>query len=294
MNPRPTIFVGSSSEGLKYAKALQVNLDVSCEVVVWSQGVFGLSGGTLDELVERLRTVDFSVLVVTPDDTIDSRGKVQPSPRDNVLLELGICIGMLGRERTFLVHDRSHEIKLPTDLAGVTKASFQPHSDGNASASIGAASTLIEQRITELGERPKYGIAGVIDEGTQFRVIADLLGPVANNFLIQMYEGSQSLVRERTSSILNLGNLWYGIQVSNTRSSSGRFSVDQLCEKLPDAGLLSQDLKFNVGLTERGKSFVQWMIRQGYKAPSFITPLGQWGELSKFLKDTAEKYGEET
>ena len=32
---RPTLFVGSSSQGLKAAKAMQVLLDHSCEVTIW-------------------------------------------------------------------------------------------------------------------------------------------------------------------------------------------------------------------------------------------------------------------
>ncbi len=74
MNSRPVIFVGSSTEGLKYAKALQQNLDHVMQVVLWSQGVFGLSDGTLESLVEKLQTVDFAALVVTPDDLTTSRG----------------------------------------------------------------------------------------------------------------------------------------------------------------------------------------------------------------------------
>jgi len=37
---RPSVFAGSSAEGLKIAKALQVLLDHVCEVTIWSQGVF--------------------------------------------------------------------------------------------------------------------------------------------------------------------------------------------------------------------------------------------------------------
>jgi predicted nucleotide-binding protein len=107
MTPRPVIFVGSSTEGLKYAKALQQNLDHVMQVVLWSQGVFGLSDGTLESLVEKLQTVDFAALVVTPDDLTISRGSEQFSPRDNVLLELGRRI----------IRDRPRFIKMQSSSA---------------------------------------------------------------------------------------------------------------------------------------------------------------------------------
>jgi hypothetical protein len=146
---RPAVFIGSSSEGLPIAKAIQVNLDPSCDVVLWSQGVFGLSGGTLETLVDKANEFDFAILVITPDDMTQSRGRKQQSPRDNVLLELGLFIGVLGRKRTMVVFDRSANIKLPSDLAGVTLAGYQMHSSGNLQASLGAACTQIEMTIRE-------------------------------------------------------------------------------------------------------------------------------------------------
>jgi hypothetical protein len=35
---RPSIFLGSSTEGLPIAKAVQLNLDNVCEATIWSQG----------------------------------------------------------------------------------------------------------------------------------------------------------------------------------------------------------------------------------------------------------------
>ena len=281
MNNRPVLFVGSSSEGLVYAKALQLNLDHSCQVVLWSQGVFGLSGSTLEDLVESIRTVDFGVLIVTPDDLVQSRGRKTAAPRDNVLLELGICIGSLGRERTFLVYDRSKPVKLPSDLAGATNASFAPHESGNSAAALGAASTLIEAKVKELGERPKFGSAGVIHQDTQFRIVADLLGLVAVNYIIQMRDTDSTLQRE-SGLMRTLGKYWYGIDSPGRYVGNGRFSVDDLCQKMPEAGMISQDLKFNVGLTKHGRSFAEWLVQNGYRAKAFITPLGSWGKPSRF------------
>ncbi len=150
---RPSVFVGSSAEGLNIAKSIQILLDHSCEVTIWSQGVFGLSSGTLESLVNAVDGFDFAVLALTPDDLETSRGVTRPVSRDNVLFELGLFIGALGRERTFLIYDRTQDLKLPSDLAGITPATFEPHSTGNLQAALGAPCGLIEATIARLGFR---------------------------------------------------------------------------------------------------------------------------------------------
>jgi hypothetical protein len=150
---RPSVFIGSSTEGLKIAKALQILLDQSCEVTIWSQGIFGLSEGTLESLVAALDQFDFAILALTPDDLVSTRNQSASAPRDNVLFELGLFMGGLGRDRTFIVHDRTAHLKLPSDLAGVSAATFETHSSGNLQSSLGAAATRIEERIVRLGLR---------------------------------------------------------------------------------------------------------------------------------------------
>ncbi|MEE9338554.1 MAG: TIR domain-containing protein [Methylococcaceae bacterium] len=284
---RPSIFVGSSAEGLPYAKALQVGLDHALEVTIWSQGVFGLGGGTLEELVRKLEQMDFAALVVTPDDLVESRGKEQSAPRDNVLLELGLCIGTLGRERSFLIYDRTSNIKLPTDLAGITPATFHTHSDGNLEATLGTACTQIEKKVIELGVRTKVGQVGLIDEQTQFRIIADLLGVVADNFIIQLALSSKYFIRE-TGMASSLGRHWYSIDFPSRHIGDGRFSIDSLCEKLLEADIVSQRLNSQIILTERGKNFSQWLIDNGYKADAFDCNLGGWGESEWFHRSIIE------
>ncbi len=150
---RPCVFVGSSSEGLPIAETIQVLLDSTCEVTIWSQGVFGLSQGTLESLVGVLDDFDFAVLVLTPDDLVSSRATEGSAPRDNVLFELGLFMGALGRTRTFIVYDRKANLKLPSDLAGVSAATYEPHASGNFESALGAASTRIKQQVNKLGLR---------------------------------------------------------------------------------------------------------------------------------------------
>lgn len=150
---RPRIFIGSSSEGLEVAENIQVNLDDDCEVTVWKQGHFGLGSSTLESLVTKLDQFDFAVLVLTPDDLIETRGESLFSPRDNVVFELGLFMGHLGRERTIVIFDRTADLKLPSDLAGVTSATYQPHSSGNLEAALGAPCTRLKKHIRQLGAR---------------------------------------------------------------------------------------------------------------------------------------------
>jgi predicted nucleotide-binding protein len=115
--------------------------------------IFGLSEATLESLDKVMRASDFAVLILTPDDMLTSRGKNASAPRDNVLFELGLFMGRLGRSRTFAVYDRTANLKLPSDLAGITAATYQPHSSGNLAAALGAACTKIELTIVQQGCR---------------------------------------------------------------------------------------------------------------------------------------------
>lgn len=64
-------------------------------------------------------------------------------------------MGGLGTARTFIVYDRTAKLKLPSDLAGVSAATFEPHASGNLQAALGAAATRIEDQVARLGVRDK-------------------------------------------------------------------------------------------------------------------------------------------
>jgi hypothetical protein len=150
---RPSMFIGSSGEGHKVAEHIQLLLERDCEAEIWSQGVFGLTQGTLESLILALDRFDFAVLVLTADDLVESRGQKLNVARDNVIFELGLFIGALGRERTFMVYDRTAPPKLPSDLHGITAAEYAPHTTGNLQAALGPACTRIKNEVSRLGRR---------------------------------------------------------------------------------------------------------------------------------------------
>jgi len=150
MTNKPRLFIGSSVEGHGIATELQRGLEYDVEVTLWSQGVFGLSKGTLESLIEAANDNDYAALVLTADDLTVKRDDNKHSPRDNVIFELGLFMGSLGRERTFMVYCRDSPPDLPTDLAGITAATFAKRDDGNLQRAMGTACTEIRSAIEKI------------------------------------------------------------------------------------------------------------------------------------------------
>jgi hypothetical protein len=149
---KPSVFVGSSSEGVEFARAIRVLLSPDSEVTLWNEGFFAPGNTFIETLVTSLPRFDFAVLVLTPDDLVSSRSTELLGPRDNVLFELGLFMGRLGRVRTFIVHQSETDLKIPSDLAGVITAHYDwPRADRNHQAAVGAACDSIRRAIRDLG-----------------------------------------------------------------------------------------------------------------------------------------------
>jgi ubiquinone/menaquinone biosynthesis C-methylase UbiE len=150
---KPYVFIGSSSEGLEIAQALQQGIRDTCESHVWHQGVFEPGQNTLETLVTSVTKYDFAILVFSPDDAINSRKVQSNAPRDNVLIELGLFVGVLGRQRTFVVFDRGGQLKIPTDLAGVTLLDYERPNKGNWQSALGPACASIRDAVRRQRKR---------------------------------------------------------------------------------------------------------------------------------------------
>jgi hypothetical protein len=152
-SPRPQLFIGSTLEGRGVARAIQANLDDVCEGVVWDQGAFQLTLGTLEGLESIAARVDFAVLVLTRTDFVESRPAAEHTPRDNVLIELGLFVGRLGRERTFIVGDEEVFRRVPSDLAGITIATYRSDHKAGLQAGLGAACFRVRTAMLSIGNR---------------------------------------------------------------------------------------------------------------------------------------------
>ena len=149
---KPSVFIGSSSEGLSFARAVRSSLTDDAEITMWNEGLFGLGSTFIETLVNALPRFDFAILVLTPDDLISSRDLEMLSPRDNVIFELGLFMGRLGRSRTFILHQANARLKIPSDLSGITTAIYDwPRKDDSARSAVGAACDSIREVIRDLG-----------------------------------------------------------------------------------------------------------------------------------------------
>ena len=153
-NRHPLVFVACASESLPAARAIQTYFENGNTVVeIWTDGVFKPSLGTMEGLEVKLSSADFCVAIFSADDRIESRGSEKVAPRDNTVFELGLFAGAIGRERSFFAVQDGRDVKIPSDLAGITSLRFaMPEYDG-AEPDVSDACTRIEERITTLGPR---------------------------------------------------------------------------------------------------------------------------------------------
>ena len=117
------LFIGSSKEGLFYAKQVKELITKECgdwlECEVWNEGgIFTLNKSTLENLVKASRRFDYGILVATNDDLALIKLKARTIPRDNVIFEMGLFLGSLGLTRAFLL--TQEKCKLPSDYNGIT------------------------------------------------------------------------------------------------------------------------------------------------------------------------------
>ena len=155
---KPKVFIGSSEANSRVARAIADELEQSANVTVWNEGVFRLNDSFLDDLFAAPNQFDFAVMVWAPDDVTDSKGQSLASPRDNVIFESGLFMGMLGLDHVFVVQDQECPTKIPSDFAGITLATY----DGTRiaeepQAAVRSACSLIE---AEMSKAPLKKIVG--------------------------------------------------------------------------------------------------------------------------------------
>lgn len=146
------VFIISSVEGLPIARAIQTAFEhdpFTC--TVWTDGVFRIANYTMESLEAAVDDTDFAIAVAHADDVSTYRGHNWPAPRDNVILELGLFMGRLGRARSILMEPREEKVRLPSDLAGITTVTYRFEAGKDTAALLAPACNRIREHINYLG-----------------------------------------------------------------------------------------------------------------------------------------------
>jgi predicted nucleotide-binding protein len=146
------VFIISSAEALPVARMVQNAFSHDpFTTTVWTDGVFKIASYALQSLEDEVDRSDFAIAIAHADDVTESRGKEWPSPRDNVIFELGLFMGRLGKTRAVLMEPREAGVKLPSDLAGITTIPYRFEKGPDAAAMLGPACNVLRDHINHHG-----------------------------------------------------------------------------------------------------------------------------------------------
>lgn len=146
------VFIISSSEALRIGRAVQDAFEYdNFHVVLWPNDVFTVANYPIEDLERELEVADFAIAIAQPDDLVKSRKDEKLTPRDNVIFELGFFMGRLGRARAILMEPRGEDVKLPSDLAGITTIGYKVANGRDLAAAIAPACNKLRNHINKLG-----------------------------------------------------------------------------------------------------------------------------------------------
>jgi len=144
MGKKSRVFIGSSSECKPFLDALYVELERDFDLYPWDYNFFQPSSFALEDFEKKAKQFDFAIFILHPDDYTISRENIMATTRDNVIFEIGLFIGAIGRKNVLLLEPflapnndltiktpqdtyiSSYDVamKLPTDVLGITTIKY--------------------------------------------------------------------------------------------------------------------------------------------------------------------------
>lgn len=87
----------------------------------------------IEKFMDHLAHASFAVVLLSPDDRVLENSQepstVRTRARQNVILELGIFLGAIGRSNVVVLHKQADNFEMPTDISGVL---YTPFDDNGA------------------------------------------------------------------------------------------------------------------------------------------------------------------
>jgi hypothetical protein len=184
---KPRVFVGSSSESEKYADATKRILEKGGKLSVEHWRDFFERAGSktaIEVLTSAVEKFDFSVFILSPDDIRTLRNETGKVVRDNVIFEVGLFIGALGRDRVFLITSDNYDANLPDDLGGVNIGAYRAD-EGNPDSAIRGTASKFRDIMEDMPRRLRSTMDAYEGVGGRFAARDQ---PAENEVWLQAYE----------------------------------------------------------------------------------------------------------
>lgn len=200
------IFIGSSSQARPLVREIASWLEeLDHTPVCWDVDAFAPSAYTFQSLESLASNVDGAILLLTCDEQLDAEGK--HAPNGNVLIELGLFCGTLGRMRVLVC--REGKPTHPSDLNGITYVNVSQQKRNGARAKITQWAKSLSQRLAtdapdHVTVHPSFPLELFKDLLEQARHVRILQTFIPTRGHLDQFEGhlARALLREAEVDIL--------------------------------------------------------------------------------------------
>lgn len=197
------VVVLSSTKGLTIASSVRAKLlDEKLTVRSWDHTDSFRPGEIILQALKNLLLRSRAALIVmTPDETGTHDGQTVVRPRDNLLFEFGLSVGLLGEERTFVLIPEDEpelELQLPSNVGGFIFIRYKP---AELELSLAAAARKIA---AALGDRTRR-----MSPATMYQALEDLAAKINSSPAFGGFPSPDLVIGVNPGGAIIAGNLYF-------------------------------------------------------------------------------------
>ncbi|MBS1611301.1 MAG: nucleotide-binding protein [Bacteroidetes bacterium] len=285
---KPKIFIGSSVKGLELAEIVRDELSAIGDCTLWKDAsVWEPNKSTFENLLRMISYFDFGIFVATADDLTMTNEKLVIEARDNVILEMALFCGAMGRDKSFLLVEEG--VKVPSDFNGI----YMPRFDGSDKASVQKACAELVNHIEEhykLGYLSLYPttalaigyyknfIAGLVESAQEAEAL-EFDGVKYSDFKLKVVipKDLKGSVREKASKFYNKHGLVESAMKTKFRKHPSWFRLDP--KEAPIA------VMYDMPSTLTGiDDAIEMILQKGFQGRTRLQEIIEQRELNNFRR----------
>ncbi len=285
---KPKIFIGSSTAGYSIAEKVKSNLSNVGDCFLWKDAnVWEPNRSTFDNLLQIVTYFDFGVFIATADDLTLTNDKIVIEARDNVILELSLFLGALGKDKAFLLVE--NDLKLPSDFNGIYMPRFNKDDEATIRNACQEYAGKIEEhyRLGHLSLYPttalaigyyKNFVAGLV-ESAQDAEELEFDGVKYTDFKLKvvMPKNLHGMIREKAAQFYKRHNFIENAMKTRYRKHPAWFQLDS--KQAPTAML------FDMPSTLTGvDDAIELILQKGYYGRTKMQEIIEQRELNNFRR----------